>query len=103
MAEIASFGVDVDENTKLAQNAQDTANKAGTGVGDLNDPNKLAPAEKAGMVPIFRIGIWVVIRVEIFNSRTNIISRVISIGNLSGDCIRTKRCGTVNVSDPNYL
>ncbi|MCV3315449.1 hypothetical protein NVV78_05765, partial [Pediococcus ethanolidurans] len=47
MAEIASFGVNVDQNTRLAQNAQDTANTANGGVNNINDPNKLAPAEKA--------------------------------------------------------
>ncbi|GAB5053229.1 hypothetical protein [Pediococcus ethanolidurans] len=46
MAEIASFGVNVDENTKLAQNAQQTANKARTGIGDLNDPNLMSVIEK---------------------------------------------------------
>lgn len=46
MAEIASFGVDVDENTKLAQNAQDTADNAASGITNLNDPNLMSVIEK---------------------------------------------------------
>lgn len=53
MAEIASFGVNIDENTLLAQNAQDSANDANkTGldnnqsIKNINDPNYLSPFEK---------------------------------------------------------
>ncbi|AMV65207.1 orf97 [Pediococcus damnosus] len=53
MAEIASFGVDVDKNTKLAQSAQQTADKAQSaadnaagGVANLNDPNLMNVIEK---------------------------------------------------------
>lgn len=46
MAEIASFGVNIDENTLLAKNAQDSADKAVKGVTDLNDPNLMSVIEK---------------------------------------------------------
>ncbi|MCT4397636.1 hypothetical protein EFN70_02935 [Pediococcus ethanolidurans] len=53
MAEIASFGVNVDQNTRLAQNAQDTANDANKKnsansqqIANINDPNYLTPFEK---------------------------------------------------------
>lgn len=46
MAEIASFGVNVDQNTKLAQNAQSMADEANSGVTNLNDPNLMSVIEK---------------------------------------------------------
>ncbi|MCV3328562.1 hypothetical protein NVV76_10425 [Pediococcus ethanolidurans] len=46
MAEIASFGVNIDENTLLAQNAQNTADSAAGGVTNLNDPNLMSVIEK---------------------------------------------------------
>ncbi|MBU7562673.1 hypothetical protein KGP45_00750 [Pediococcus ethanolidurans] len=46
MAEIASFGVNIDENTLLAQNAQNTADSAAGGITNLNDPNLMSVIEK---------------------------------------------------------
>ncbi|WP_367364895.1 hypothetical protein [Pediococcus parvulus] len=43
---IAETSIDVNEAPRQAENAQQTADKAFSGVGKINDPNQLGPAEK---------------------------------------------------------
>ncbi|WPC20855.1 hypothetical protein N6G96_05970 [Pediococcus inopinatus] len=47
MSEVGQASVNVDENLAIANTAQQTADEANSGITDINDPNKLSPAEKA--------------------------------------------------------
>ncbi|GEN94682.1 hypothetical protein [Pediococcus ethanolidurans] len=47
MSSFVTAGGDIGNGELLAQNAQQTANNANNGITDINDPNKLGPAEKA--------------------------------------------------------
>lgn len=46
MSSFVTAGTQVSESDLLAQNAQNTADNAASGIANLNDPNQLGPAEK---------------------------------------------------------
>ena len=50
---IGSATANIDDNLKLANDAQDAADKAGNGVSDINTDNKLTPSEKINLKRVY--------------------------------------------------